>query len=55
MNEQQKPRAEKPSFTLSPREVQLLTQRFGQTHSYQNSVVGITDERMRQLAEHFTP
>ena len=33
----------------------LRAQRFGSTRSYQGSVVGITDERMRQLAEHFTP
>lgn len=26
-----------------------------QQHLYRNSVVGITEERMRQLAEHYSP
>ena len=40
---------------LSEQDLRALSQRFGSTRSYQGSVVGITDERMRQLAEHFTP
>lgn len=40
---------------LSEQDLRALSQRFGSTRSYQSSVVGITDERMRQLAEHFTP
>ncbi|WP_308753446.1 hypothetical protein [uncultured Anaerotruncus sp.] len=40
---------------LSEQDLRTLSRRFGSTRSYQGSVVGITDERMRQLAEHFTP
>ena len=40
---------------LSEQDLRALSQRFGSTRSYQGSVVGITDERMRQLAEHLTP
>ena len=40
---------------LSEQDLRALSQRFGSTRSYQGSVVGSPDARMRQLAEHFTP
>ena len=41
--------------TLSPADIKLLSARFGHSQTYPNSVVGLTSEQMRQLAEHFTP
>lgn len=51
-----KPPVQSSKPTLSPQDVKALSARFGSgTHTYNNSVVGTTDDRMRQLAEHFTP
>ena len=56
MAERRPPEPNRPQFTLSAQEMKLLAQRFGHgsVHPPQ-SVVGLTDDRMRQLAEHFTP
>ena len=44
-----------PEWFLSSQAIHTLTEQFGHSYPYRNSVVSITDERMRQLAEHFTP